>query len=248
MYLPPCACYIEAIGGELELMVRLPAHPANATVSPRARYDHAEPSAIPSHTTRLIPPKLARQGHRRMRFTIDRIDHVVLNVKDVEISRGSGTARVLGMEREDFGADNRTALKFGGQKLNLRPTSADKHKWIAATDTAPGSADLCFITATAAEDVIAPPPRPRRDDRTRTGVAHRGAGTDPLGLLPRPGRQPGGSRVLPVAVMSPVPWTWAGRLRAASSPSVPLANWLDPACRHGVRPALGRAWCRSRPG
>jgi catechol 2,3-dioxygenase-like lactoylglutathione lyase family enzyme len=89
-----------------------------------------------------------------MRFTVDRIDHVVLNVKDVEIS-AAWYGRVLGMEREDFGPDNRTALKFGGQKLNLRPTRADKHKWIAAADTAPGTADLCFITATVAEDVIA---------------------------------------------------------------------------------------------
>ena len=88
-----------------------------------------------------------------MRFTIDRIDHVVLNVKDVEIS-AAWYQRVLGMEREDFGPDSRTALKFGGQKLNLRPTGADKHKWVAATDTSPGTADLCFITATVAEDVI----------------------------------------------------------------------------------------------
>jgi len=95
-----------------------------------------------------------RESDPRMRFTVDRIDHVVLNVKDVEIS-AAWYGRVLGMEREDFGPDNRTALKFGGQKLNLRPTGADKHKWIAATDTSPGTTDLCFITATVAEDVIA---------------------------------------------------------------------------------------------
>ena len=89
-----------------------------------------------------------------MRFTVDRIDHVVLNVKDVEIS-AAWYGRVLGMEREDFGPDNRTALKFGGQKLNLRPVDADKHRWIAATDTAPGTADLCFITAVGPEEVIA---------------------------------------------------------------------------------------------
>ena len=88
-----------------------------------------------------------------MRFTIDRIDHVVLNVKDVEIS-AAWYQRVLGMEREDFGPDNRTALKFGGQKLNLRPTNADKHRWIAATDTAPGTADLCFITENSIADVL----------------------------------------------------------------------------------------------
>ena len=39
-----------------------------------------------------------------MRFTIDRIDHIVLNVKSVEIS-AAWYQRVLGMEREDFGAN-----------------------------------------------------------------------------------------------------------------------------------------------
>ena len=34
-----------------------------------------------------------------MRFTVDRIDHIVLNVKDVEISV-AWYLRVLGMERE----------------------------------------------------------------------------------------------------------------------------------------------------
>ncbi len=67
-----------------------------------------------------------RHGHRRsaldqaMRFTVDRLDHIVVNCKDVEIT-ASWYQRVLGMEREDFGEDGRTALKFGGQKLNLRP-------------------------------------------------------------------------------------------------------------------------------
>ena len=56
-----------------------------------------------------------------MRFTIDRIDHIVLNVKDVEIT-AAWYQRVLGMEREDFGPHNRTALKFGGQKINVRPS------------------------------------------------------------------------------------------------------------------------------
>jgi catechol 2,3-dioxygenase-like lactoylglutathione lyase family enzyme len=54
-----------------------------------------------------------------MRFTIDRIDHIVINCKSVEIS-AAWYQRVLGMEREDFGVNHRTALKFGGQKINLR--------------------------------------------------------------------------------------------------------------------------------
>ena len=55
-----------------------------------------------------------------MRFTVDRLDHIVLNVVDVEMA-ASWYQRVLGMEREEFGDEQRTALKFGGQKLNLRP-------------------------------------------------------------------------------------------------------------------------------
>lgn len=88
-----------------------------------------------------------------MRFTIDRIDHVVLNVKDVEIA-AAWYQRVLGMDREDFG-DNRTALKFGGQKINLRPADHDIGSWITGASTAPGAGDLCFITAVPPLEVVA---------------------------------------------------------------------------------------------
>lgn len=89
-----------------------------------------------------------------MRFTVDRIDHVVLNCADVETS-ASWFQRVLGMEREEFGADRRTALKFGGQKINLRPVDADAEAWFTAETALPGTADLCFTTAVGWEDVIA---------------------------------------------------------------------------------------------
>ncbi len=89
-----------------------------------------------------------------MRFTIDRIDHVVLNVRDVELA-AAWYQRVLGMEREVFGPDSRTALKFGGQKINLRPVTADPRAWITGTSDAPGAADLCFVTAVGTEDAIA---------------------------------------------------------------------------------------------
>jgi catechol 2,3-dioxygenase-like lactoylglutathione lyase family enzyme len=88
-----------------------------------------------------------------MRFTIDRLDHLVINCSDVEII-AAWYQRVLGMEREEFGPDRRTALKFGGQKINLRPKEADKRAWVAAREPLPGSADLCFITAVGPEDVI----------------------------------------------------------------------------------------------
>jgi catechol 2,3-dioxygenase-like lactoylglutathione lyase family enzyme len=88
-----------------------------------------------------------------MRFTIDRIDHVVLNVTNVELS-AAWYQRVLGMEREDFGAQNRTALKFGGQKINLRPIDADVRLWPTGACTEPGAADLCFITAVPPDEVV----------------------------------------------------------------------------------------------
>lgn len=88
-----------------------------------------------------------------MRFTVDRLDHLVLNVRDVEITC-SWYQRVLGMEREEFGTAGRTALKFGGQKINVRPHDADLGTWPTGVISTPGSADLCFITAVGEEDVI----------------------------------------------------------------------------------------------
>lgn len=89
-----------------------------------------------------------------MRFTVDRIDHIVLNVKDVEIT-SAWYQRVLGMEREDFGAQNRTALKFGGQKINVRPSDAPAGTWPTGVNDQPGAGDLCFITAVPPDEVVA---------------------------------------------------------------------------------------------
>ena len=88
-----------------------------------------------------------------MRFTVDRFDHIVLNCRDVE-QTASWYQRVLGMEREEFGAQNRTALKFGGQKINLRPHDHGTDTWITGASTEPGAADLCFTTAVGPEDVV----------------------------------------------------------------------------------------------
>jgi catechol 2,3-dioxygenase-like lactoylglutathione lyase family enzyme len=88
-----------------------------------------------------------------MRFTVDRIDHIVINCSDVEVT-ASWYQRVLGMEREEFGESRRTALKFGGQKINLRPLSADPSHWPSGKAIYPGAADLCFITAVGPDDVL----------------------------------------------------------------------------------------------
>ena len=89
-----------------------------------------------------------------MRFTVDRIDHIVLNTPDVEIA-ASWYQRVLGMDREDYGPEGRTALNFGGQKINLRPADADPRAWITARLPDPGTQDLCFVTAVGVDDVVA---------------------------------------------------------------------------------------------
>jgi catechol 2,3-dioxygenase-like lactoylglutathione lyase family enzyme len=43
---------------------------------------------------------------------------------------------------------------FGGQKINIRPLSADDQAWITGARVAPGTADLCFVTAVGAGDVV----------------------------------------------------------------------------------------------
>jgi catechol 2,3-dioxygenase-like lactoylglutathione lyase family enzyme len=87
-----------------------------------------------------------------MRFTVDRLDHLVLTCRDVEVS-ASWYQRVLGMEREEFGPSARNALRFGGQKINLR--AAASGDWATAPGATPGCADLCFTTAVAPEDIMA---------------------------------------------------------------------------------------------
>ena len=89
-----------------------------------------------------------------MRFSVDRIDHITLNCRDLERT-ASWYQRVLGMDREEFGHHQRTCLKFGGQKINLRPIDTDDVKWTTGRAAVPGSADLCFVTAVGPQDVAA---------------------------------------------------------------------------------------------
>jgi catechol 2,3-dioxygenase-like lactoylglutathione lyase family enzyme len=88
-----------------------------------------------------------------MRFAVDRLDHLVINCRDVE-TMASWYQRVLGMDREEFGDPPRTALKFGGQKINLRPVGASQAEWLAAETCAAGAQDLCFIVAVAVPDIV----------------------------------------------------------------------------------------------
>ncbi len=83
---------------------------------------------------------------------IDRLDHLVLTVADVEETVGFYT-RVLGMKARTFG-EGRRALHFGRQKINLHQAEGATADIVAKRPVA-GAADLCFIAASPLADVIA---------------------------------------------------------------------------------------------
>ena len=76
------------------------------------------------------------------------IDHFVLTVEDVEAS--CRFYQKLGGEVVTFG-DDRTAIHFGEQKINLHPTDADVDP-VAAEPTV-GGGDFCLLTETPTEEV-----------------------------------------------------------------------------------------------
>jgi catechol 2,3-dioxygenase-like lactoylglutathione lyase family enzyme len=82
---------------------------------------------------------------------IDRLDHLVLTVRDVEATC-EFYERVMHMRAVTF-AGGRRALTFGHQKLNLHPADAPISPH--ASRPTPGSADLCFITTTPIAEVVA---------------------------------------------------------------------------------------------
>jgi catechol 2,3-dioxygenase-like lactoylglutathione lyase family enzyme len=80
---------------------------------------------------------------------IDRLDHIVLTVADVERTCAF-YARALGMEVVTFGAGRR-ALRFGRQKINLHQAGAEVEP--KARVPAPGFADLCLIAGTPLAEI-----------------------------------------------------------------------------------------------
>jgi uncharacterized cupin superfamily protein/catechol 2,3-dioxygenase-like lactoylglutathione lyase family enzyme len=81
---------------------------------------------------------------------IDRIDHLVLTVRDIEATCAFYT-RVLGMRVTTFG-NGRKALAFGAQKMNLHLAGREFEP--KADHPAPGSADFCLISARPLDEVI----------------------------------------------------------------------------------------------
>ena len=93
-----------------------------------------------------------------MPVKVTALDHLVINVSDVARS-ADWYAKILGMEIRVFdpggGKTPRTSLMFGNQKINVRPKGADKVEWFTADHEAAGSDDLCFLTASSPDEVVA---------------------------------------------------------------------------------------------
>jgi catechol 2,3-dioxygenase-like lactoylglutathione lyase family enzyme len=92
-----------------------------------------------------------------MALTVQALDHLVVQVSDLEAS-AKWYERVLGMTREDVppapGQPPRTEMKFGRQKINLRPIATSKEDWFTADHEAVGSEDLCFLTDAKPDEVV----------------------------------------------------------------------------------------------
>ena len=93
-----------------------------------------------------------------MSIKVNGLDHLVINVTDV-VRSVAWYSRILGMEVKVFdpgkGKTPRTSLVFGKQKINVRPRDADKVEWFTADHEAAGSDDLCFLTLSTPEAVVA---------------------------------------------------------------------------------------------
>jgi catechol 2,3-dioxygenase-like lactoylglutathione lyase family enzyme len=93
-----------------------------------------------------------------MPVKVNALDHLVINVSDVARST-EWYAKILGMEIRVFdpgdGKTKRTSLVFGNQKINVRPKNADKVEWFTADHEAAGSDDLCFLTSSTPDQVVA---------------------------------------------------------------------------------------------
>jgi catechol 2,3-dioxygenase-like lactoylglutathione lyase family enzyme len=80
-------------------------------------------------------------------MTLEKLDHLVLPVSDIDAIATFYTT-YLGMEKRIFG-DDRVALHFGDQKINLHPAGWDYEP--KARVSIAGSADLCFIVSERVE-------------------------------------------------------------------------------------------------
>jgi catechol 2,3-dioxygenase-like lactoylglutathione lyase family enzyme len=97
-----------------------------------------------------MKPHFVEENKWRSIMLIKALDHLVLTVSDIAATC-EFYERVLQCEIVTFG-DNRTSLRCGDQKINLHRSGAEFFP--CAGQPTPGSADLCFITDTAIDDLI----------------------------------------------------------------------------------------------
>ncbi len=84
---------------------------------------------------------------------IESLDHLVLTVADLDQTVQFYTD-ILGMSLVEFGENNeRKALCFGKQKINLHQQGREFEP--KAKTALPGTADLCFLTRTPLKEVQA---------------------------------------------------------------------------------------------
>lgn len=83
-------------------------------------------------------------------MTIDRFDHIVLTVKDLDATCRFYT-QVLGMRLVE--GSGRRALHFGQSKINLHEVG---HEFSPKADhPTPGSADICLVSQDGSERILA---------------------------------------------------------------------------------------------
>src|SRR5207253_383534 len=132
-------CHFEWRGGKSRRLhhkcFRLLLHILTADCKVKA--ESAFPRGILNMTSQLGP---------NLDDIILRLDHVVLTVRDLEVT-AAFYEKNLGMRRSEF--DGRLALHFGDQKINLH--HVDDYFKLNAEQPLPGAGDLCFITKMAVQ-------------------------------------------------------------------------------------------------
>jgi len=97
---------------------------------------------------RWWPGKFSEGAAERNDMEFTGIDHFVLTVQDIEATCSFYEA--LGADVITFG-DDRKAVRFGDQKINLHPTENDIG--LVADEPTVGGGDFCLLTETPIEEV-----------------------------------------------------------------------------------------------
>jgi catechol 2,3-dioxygenase-like lactoylglutathione lyase family enzyme len=122
----------------------------------------------------LASTEFSRRASIVAAMDIDRLDHLVLTVADIDATVEFYT-RVLGFNVVTFGK-GRKALTFGRQKFNLHQRGKEFEP--KANAPTPGAIDLCLIASTPLEQVIAE--LKARDIAIEEGPIDRTGATGPI--------------------------------------------------------------------